>query len=101
MTLNTVVQAAWSIVLSRYTQKDEVLFGVTVSGRSMALPGVEEMVGLFINTLPLRVRIDEFGSIGTLLQSIQGKMAQINKYSHISLAKVQTWSGVEVGEKSL
>ncbi|MBY0272924.1 MAG: hypothetical protein K2X02_05895, partial [Alphaproteobacteria bacterium] len=95
VTLNTVIQAAWSIVLSRYTQREDVVFGVTVSGRSMDLPGIEGMVGLFINTLPLGVKIDEFESIKSLLQTIQGKMAEINGYSHVSLAKVQTWSHVQ------
>ena len=54
LTLNTVIQGAVGLVLKTYTQQQEVVLGVTVSGRSIDLPGVEEMVGLFINTLPLK-----------------------------------------------
>src|SRR5215217_130434 len=57
LTLSTIVQAAWALLLARYSGTDEVLFGVTVSGRPPALMGVESMVGLFINTLPLRTRV--------------------------------------------
>ena len=56
-TLNTLMQGAWSLLLSRYSGEEDVLFGITVSGRPASLPGVESMVGLFINTLPLRVRV--------------------------------------------
>ncbi|KPC63683.1 hypothetical protein ADL35_47605, partial [Streptomyces sp. NRRL WC-3753] len=56
LTLNTVVQGAWAVLLSRLTGRDDVVFGSTVSGRPPEVPGVETMVGLFINTLPVRVR---------------------------------------------
>ena len=56
LTLNTVMQAAWGILLGRLTGRDDVVFGVTVAGRPAELAGIEHMVGLFINTLPLRVQ---------------------------------------------
>ncbi|WP_344407645.1 condensation domain-containing protein, partial [Dactylosporangium fulvum] len=56
LTLNTVVQGAWALVLAELTGRDDVVFGTTVSGRPATLPGVEDMVGLFINTVPVRVR---------------------------------------------
>ena len=58
VTLNTLLQVAWALVLSRLTDRDDVVFGVTVSGRPPELAGVETMVGLFINTMPLRVRLE-------------------------------------------
>ena len=65
VTLNTLVQGAWALLLSRYAQADDVVFGAMVSGRPAELAGVESMVGLFINTLPVRVEIpqDEAGSL--------------------------------------
>ena len=57
LTLNTVVQGLWALVLEGLTGQDDIVFGVTVSGRPAELPGVERMVGLLINTVPLRVRL--------------------------------------------
>ena len=57
LTLNTIVQGAWALLLSRYSGEDDVVFGATVSGRPAELPGIESMVGLFINTLPVRVSV--------------------------------------------
>ena len=57
LTLNTFMQAAWAILLGRLTGRDDVVFGVTVAGRPPEIAGIERMVGLFINTLPLRVRL--------------------------------------------
>ena len=57
LTLNTFVQVAWAILLGRLTGRNDVVFGVTVAGRPPEIPGIESMVGLFINTLPLRVRL--------------------------------------------
>src|SRR5262249_45044958 len=57
MTLNTLVQGAWALLLSRYSGEDDVIFGTVVSGRPTDLPGVEAIIGNFINTLPVRVRV--------------------------------------------
>ena len=57
LTLNTLLQAAWGMLLGRLSGRDDVVFGVTVAGRPAELAGVEHMVGLFINTLPLRMRL--------------------------------------------
>lgn len=65
MTLNTVVQMAWATLLSVFTDRSDVVFGMTVSGRPDELSGVESMVGLFINTVPLRVRLDPQRSVGS------------------------------------
>jgi NRPS condensation-like uncharacterized protein len=89
VTVNTVVQGVWAYVLSRYTSQKDVVFGVTMSGRSIPLSGIEEMVGVFINTLPLRVRIDEETSIEAYFQKIQLDMAKLNEYGYLSLAGIQ------------
>src|SRR5215216_1016254 len=57
LSLNTLALGAWALLLSRYSGKRDVVFGSTVSGRPAELAGVETMVGLFINTLPLRVEV--------------------------------------------
>src|SRR5262249_48657620 len=59
LTLSTLIQGAWALLLSRYSGQSDVLFGVTVSGRPPELSGVESMVGMFINVLPLRVPVTE------------------------------------------
>ena len=59
ITPNTLFQGVWALLLSRYSGNADVVFGVTVSGRPPELAGVEEMIGLFINTLPLRIQVDE------------------------------------------
>jgi non-ribosomal peptide synthase protein (TIGR01720 family) len=58
LTLSTLVQGAWAIVMSHHTRAEDVVFGVTTAGRPAGLPGVEKMVGLFINTLPLRLTVE-------------------------------------------
>jgi NRPS condensation-like uncharacterized protein len=71
VTLNTIAQGAWSILLSRYSGEQEVVFGTTLAGRPAELRGVEQMVGLFINTLPMRVRINERERVSELLKGLQ------------------------------
>ncbi|HLO84146.1 MAG TPA: amino acid adenylation domain-containing protein, partial [Nostocaceae cyanobacterium] len=94
ITLATLVQAAWAVLLSRYSGEREVLFGVTVSGRSGDLAGIEEMVGLFINTLPLRVEVTRDKSVLEFLQTVQKKSVELQEYTYISLAEVQRLSDV-------
>jgi microcystin synthetase protein McyB len=97
LTLSTLIQAAWAILLSRYSGESEVLFGVTVSGRPASLPMVENMVGLFINTLPLRVSTPKSELIIPWLQQLQQKQAELQEYAYSTLAEVQTMSDVPPG----
>ena len=69
VTLNTLVQGAWALLLSRYSREQDVLFGITVAGRPAELPGVETMVGLFINSLPLRVAVAPNARVGEWLRA--------------------------------
>ncbi|SCF49033.1 non-ribosomal peptide synthase domain TIGR01720/amino acid adenylation domain-containing protein [Micromonospora matsumotoense] len=94
LTLNTLVQAAWSIVLGRLTGRDDVVFGVTVSGRPAQVPGVESMIGLFINTLPVRVRIDPAEPVAGLLTRLQDEQSALLDHQYLGLADIQRLAGV-------
>ncbi|HEX6292373.1 MAG TPA: amino acid adenylation domain-containing protein [Herpetosiphonaceae bacterium] len=97
LTLSTLVAGAWSLVLSRYSREQDLVFGVTVSGRPADLPGVESMIGLFINTLPLRVRLAPELPLLEWLRSIQAQQFELQQYEYSPLAQVQKWSAVPGG----
>ncbi|MBF5002512.1 AMP-binding protein, partial [Nocardia sp. BSTN01] len=94
VTANTVLQTAWGIVLGRMTGRDDVVFGTTVSGRPPELAGVESMVGLFINTVPVRVRLDAAESVEQLLTRVQGEQADLLDHHYLGLADIQDAIGV-------
>ncbi|WP_327331611.1 non-ribosomal peptide synthetase [Calothrix rhizosoleniae] len=94
LTVSTIVQAAWALLLSRYSGEDDVLFGVTVSGRPGDLSGVEEMVGLFINTLPLRVRVSPQMSLTAWMEQVQNSIIQLQEYSYTPLVEIQAISEI-------
>ena len=94
LTLNTYVQAAWAILLGRLTGRDDVVFGITVAGRPPELPGIESMVGLFINTLPLRVRLAPDQKLGALLAQLQDRQSAMMAHQHVGLAEVQGIAGL-------
>ncbi len=85
LTLNTLVQGAWALLLSRYSRKADIVFGATVSGRSIPLTGVESMVGLFINTLPVRVNISVETLLFYWLQQLHAKQVEREQYSFTPL----------------
>jgi amino acid adenylation domain-containing protein len=97
LTMNSIVQAAWGFLLSRYSGEDDVVFGATVSGRSSPLPGIDSMVGLFINTLPVRVRLRNEESIRALGQRLQEQQVRAREYECTPLVNVQRWSEIEYG----
>lgn len=94
LTLNTVVQGLWALVLSRLVGRDDVVFGVTVSGRPPGLTGVEQMVGMFINTVPLRVRLSPTETMAELFTRVQGEQASMLEHQHVRLAEVQRATGL-------
>ena len=98
VTPSTLVQGAWGLLLSRYAGEEDVVFGATVSGRPAELAGVEEMVGLFINTLPVRVRVEAEAPLGGGSGRLQEEQAEAREYEHAPLVEVQRWSGVPPGE---
>ncbi|AGZ41987.1 non-ribosomal peptide synthase/polyketide synthase [Actinoplanes friuliensis] len=93
VTLNTMVQAAWGIVLGQLTGRDDVVFGSTVSCRPPELDGVETMVGLFINTVPTRIRLHPAETAGALLTRVQGELAARTAHEHLGLAEIRRESG--------
>jgi amino acid adenylation domain-containing protein/non-ribosomal peptide synthase protein (TIGR01720 family) len=97
-TVNTLVQGAWALLLARYAGEDDVVFGTTVSGRPAELDGVEEMVGLFINTLPVRVRVPARERVEPWLRALQDHNVALREHGYSPLAEVQRWSEVPAGE---
>ncbi|MEW5926515.1 MAG: amino acid adenylation domain-containing protein [Gemmatimonadota bacterium] len=95
LTLGTLLQGAWALLLSRYSGEHDVVFGATVSGRSAEVEGVEEMVGLFINTLPVRVAVPVDAPALPWLRRLQDAQARVREWEHSPLVQVQRWSGVE------
>ncbi|MFC5957576.1 non-ribosomal peptide synthase/polyketide synthase [Streptomyces pratens] len=97
LTVNTVLQGAWGLLLHHYGGGDDVVFGTTVSGRPAELPGVTSMVGLFINTLPTRLRIDGERPLLEWLSEVQAAQSEARRHDFVSLAQLQTWSEVPGG----
>jgi len=97
LTLNTLVQGAWTLLLSRYSGQEDVVFGATVSGRPATLAGVESMVGLFINTLPVRVQVSPTAYLLPWLKQLQAQQVELRQYEYSSLIQVQGWSEVPRG----
>ncbi len=97
ITLNTVAQGAWALLLSRYSQERDVAFGVTISGRPTDISGADRMVGLLINTLPLRIQIDFEKPLIPWLKDIQLQMLENQTYRFSPLAAIQKWSDVNPG----
>ncbi|HEY1178033.1 MAG TPA: condensation domain-containing protein, partial [Phytomonospora sp.] len=94
-TLAHVAEAAWGLVLSRLTGTPDVVFGKVVSGRDVALPGVERTVGLFINTVPARVRLDPGATAAGLVDAVREQAVATAEHDHGSLARIQSIAGVE------
>jgi amino acid adenylation domain-containing protein/non-ribosomal peptide synthase protein (TIGR01720 family) len=98
LTVNTLVQAAWGLLLSRMADRRDVVFGTVVSGRPPELPGVESMVGLFINTLPARMDVDLEAPVAAWLRQIQEDQVAMRQHEWGTLTDVQGWSGLPPGE---
>ncbi|MEO6461556.1 MAG: condensation domain-containing protein, partial [Candidatus Eisenbacteria bacterium] len=97
VTLATLLEGAWGLLLGRLTGESDVVFGTVVSGRPPELTGSQEMVGLFINTVPVRVRLDEEMPVGAWLRGLQQARAAASRHDHAGLVAVQGWSGVPRG----
>ena len=91
-TVASMFQAAWALVLAWLAGAGDVVFGSTVSGRPAAVPGIERMVGLFINTLPVRVVIDPRAEVRAVARSLQQHHAAIMSHQHTPLVQVQRWA---------
>lgn len=94
VTLNTIVQATWALLLSRYGGQQDVVLGATVAGRPAELDGIESMVGLFINTLPVRVQVRQEMSLLECLHELQRNQAEAGRFEHVALNQIHAWSEV-------
>ncbi|WP_137821500.1 non-ribosomal peptide synthase/polyketide synthase [Pseudomonas sp. D(2018)] len=102
LTVNTLTQAAWALVLHRYSGLDEVLFGVTVAGRPVSRPEMQDTVGLFINSIPLRMRLPQPGqklSVRQWLQDLFEHNLALREHEHLPLVKIQACSALEKGQQ--
>jgi non-ribosomal peptide synthetase component F len=95
LTINTLVQSAWALVLGQLTGRDEVVFGTTVSGRPPEIADVAAMAGFFINTLPVRVHWNPAETLVHMLTRVQDHLATITQHQHVGLADIHQWTGLE------
>lgn len=89
ITLNTLLQGALGLMIARQTGRNDVIFGTTTSGRPGDLPGATTMVGLFINTLPVRVTLDRQMTVAAWLRALQARQAATSAHEHVPLRKIQ------------
>ncbi|WP_410660540.1 amino acid adenylation domain-containing protein [Amycolatopsis sp. lyj-112] len=94
VTVNTLVQGAWGVLLGQLTSRQDVVFGATVSGRPPALSGVDSMVGMFINTLPVRVRYSQGDTLAEVLTALQNRQGALLDQHHFSLSEIQRAVGL-------
>jgi amino acid adenylation domain-containing protein len=95
VTLNTVLQGAWGLVLGHHAGSDDVVFGAVVSGRPPEIPDVESIVGVFINSLPVRVRIDAASAVGPWLRALQDRQLEQREYEYCPYERIHAWSGLD------
>ncbi|WP_261991503.1 non-ribosomal peptide synthetase [Streptomyces sp. OR43] len=98
LTLNTVVQGAWSLVLGLYAGSDDVVFGTTSSGRGGQIDGMDSMVGLLINTTPVRARIERDRSVVEWLAALQAQQVRARKYEQTPLTTITECSALAPGQ---
>jgi non-ribosomal peptide synthase protein (TIGR01720 family) len=97
LTLNTLLLGVWGILLSRYSGSNDVVFGTAVSGRPPSLSGVESIVGVFINMLPLRVVVESEALLTDWLRQLQQRQIEMQQYEFTPLVHIQNWSDVPRG----
>lgn len=97
LTLNTLLQGAWAILLSRYNRQDDVVFGVTRSCRRKTVEGSDDIIGLLINTLPMRIQLSPDRALLDWLKQIRTQNKELQEHIHSSLAQVQSWSEIQKG----
>ncbi len=97
LTVNNLVQGAWALLLARYSGENDVVFGATVSGRSPTIDRVESMVGLLINTIPIRVQVSGTAELLPWLKQLQAQAFEREQYAYFSLAEIQQLSDIPAG----
>ncbi|KAJ1913961.1 hypothetical protein IWQ60_009003, partial [Tieghemiomyces parasiticus] len=96
LTVNSLLRAVWALTLARYLgENEEVTLGVLVSGRNLPVPGIEGMVGMCINTLPLRVRVDRNHTITDFLRQVNADSGTLTAYEQCSLVDIKRWAELD------
>lgn len=95
LTLATLMQGAWALLLSRYGGQGDVTFGTVLSARPADLPGAEEMIGLFLDTVPVRVQLAEDAGLWPWLRDIQRAQRQREAHGHVAMSDLQGWAGFQ------
>ena len=93
VTLNTILKCIWGVVLALYNSRDDVVFGTVVSGRPPKVPGIENLVGMFINTIPVRIRFNANTRFSDLMKQSQNESWDLEPYHDIALTELQPPSG--------
>ncbi|MEM9275513.1 MAG: amino acid adenylation domain-containing protein, partial [Cyanobacteria bacterium P01_F01_bin.143] len=94
---NSFLQGAWALLMSRYSGQEDIVFGAVTSGRPTTLARAESMVGLFINTVPIRIQVSPEESLLPLLYKIQEFVVEVGQYEYCPLIKIQGWSEIAKG----
>ena len=97
VTVNTILQGAWAVLLSRYSGERDVVFGSVVSGRQLELPGIESVMGVCVNTLPARVHVPSGVRLSDWLAQLQRQQVEMRQFEHSSLVDIQNWSEIPRG----
>ncbi|MCP6680852.1 non-ribosomal peptide synthetase [Bacillus nakamurai] len=97
VTVNTIIEALWGILLQKYNNVSDSIFGKVVSGRNAEIPGIEQMVGLFINTIPVRIKSQPNQKFTDLLQDVQNQALNSAQYDHMSLTDIQNKTNLGAG----
>lgn len=95
VTLNAILQTIWGILLQKYNNTNDSVFGVVVSGRFSTLPGIDKIVGMLINTIPLRITSNQESLFIDMIKQTQQDILQCNEYAQCSLAEIQSISQVK------
>jgi amino acid adenylation domain-containing protein/non-ribosomal peptide synthase protein (TIGR01720 family) len=98
VTLNTLLQGAWALLLHRYSGESDIVFGATRAGRTTGQGSGDGQVGLFINTLPVRVKVDDDNDVVAWLRDLREQQIRMRPFGHAPLVKVQSWSSVARGK---
>ncbi|MFQ5678534.1 MAG: MupA/Atu3671 family FMN-dependent luciferase-like monooxygenase [Gemmatimonadota bacterium] len=93
--INTLAQGAWALLLSRFSGEEDVVFGVTRACRGRDVPNVDRLVGVLINTMPMRVRVEPEMGVGTWLAGLEERRRSLRAHELTPFVDVHRWSDVE------
>lgn len=98
-TLNSVIQAAWALLLSKQSGEEDIVFGASFSGRPAELPGVETIIGALVNNLPIRVPVLGEDTVATLITGVQERLVSAAEHQHLPLPELQSLSEIPLKDR--